>query len=88
MSSLTATKPARSHKSKKEQKKKSSVRVINGGFVERTRKPAITGEGDLTSRMVRVDAGFADYLRTLAMKSGKSITAVTRDLLLSGILEG
>ena len=88
MSDITATKPARSHKSKKEQRKKSTVRVINGGFIERTRKPVITGEGDLKSRMIRVDADFADYLRRTAMKEGISLTAVTRNLYLSGILNG
>jgi hypothetical protein len=81
------TKPARSHKSKKEQRKKSTVRM-HGGFMERTRKPVITGEGDLKSRMIRVDADFAEYLRRTAMKEGVSLTAVTRNLYLSGILNG
>jgi hypothetical protein len=76
--------PKRAHKSKKEKAKKSSV-VMSGGFLQRVKKPEVTGT-NFKSRLVRVDADFADYLRSTAMKSGKSITSVTRDLFLSGIL--
>ena len=74
-----ASKPKRAHKSKKQQAKKSSVRVINDGFIERSRKPATMGTA-LKSRMIRVDADFAEWCRAEAMKSGVSITEVTRSL--------
>jgi len=74
-----ATKPARSHKSKKEQARKSSVRVFEGGFIERSRKPQQQGD-NLKSQLLRVDAGFAAFVRGEAMRSGVSITEVTRQL--------
>lgn len=76
---LQITKPKRAHKSKKDQKKKVTTRIIEGGFVERTRKPATQGE-NLKSQLIRVDAKFAQWLREEAMKSGQSITDVTRIL--------
>lgn len=76
---LKITKPARAHKSKKERAKKSTVRVINGGFVERSRKPELTGD-EVQSKMCRVDGGFWTLIRNRAMKEGKSITEVTRDI--------
>lgn len=88
MTSHKVSKPARSHKSKKERAKKSSVRVINDGFIERSKKPVVTGSGDIKSRMIRVDADFADHLRQTAMKEGVPITTVTRNLFLSGLLDG
>jgi hypothetical protein len=79
MAAITVTKPARSHKSKKEQAKKSSVRIINDGFVERTKKPVVTG-AELKSRMVRIDAEFADWMREQAKLAGISITEVSRSV--------
>lgn len=76
---LTVTKAARSHKSKAEQKRKSTARVINGGFLERVRKPVLTGAG-VKSMMVRCDAGFALWVRDQAKAAGVSITEVTRAL--------
>ena len=76
---LHAAKPARSHKSKKEQTRKSSVRVIEGGFIERSRKPQQQGD-NLKSQLLRVDGNFAEWLRGEAMRSGTSITEVTRIL--------
>jgi hypothetical protein len=72
-------KPSRSHKSKKEQKKPSTVRVFEGGFVERSRKPQQHGEFH-KSQLLRVDADFAEFVRGEAMRSGSSITEVTRQL--------
>ena len=74
-----AKKPARSHKSKKEQARKSSVRVYEGGFIERSRTPQQQGE-TFKSRLIRADAGFADFVRGEAMRSGVSITEVTRQI--------
>jgi hypothetical protein len=79
MSDIIAKKPARSHKSKKEQAKKSSVRIINDGFIERTKKPAVTG-AEVKSRMVRIDAEFADWMREQAKLAGVSITEVSRSV--------
>lgn len=78
---ITRTKPARSHKSKKEQAKKSTACVVNGGFIERTRNPEVTGEA-VKSQMMRVSADFAGWVRAQAMQHGISITEVTRMLYL------
>ena len=81
MSSLKSSKPARSHKSKKDKAKKSSVRIINDGFIERSKAPQVTGSKDgLQSRMMRVDISLANYMREQAKKNGKSITEVSRDI--------
>lgn len=57
--------------------KVSDVRII-GAFVQRTAKPAVTGN-NVKSQMVRVDAAFAAFLRREAEKHG-GITEVTRRL--------
>jgi hypothetical protein len=79
---IVVSAPKRSHKSKKEQRRKSSVRVVNGGFVERTRKPQQHGDA-IKSQLVRVDAEFAAWVRSEAGASGISITEVTRQLFLA-----
>ena len=50
-----------------------------GTFKKTSRKPATMGTA-LKSRMIRVDADFAEWCRAEAMKSGVSITEVTRSL--------
>lgn len=59
--------------------KKSSVKVINDGFTQRSARPAIIGK-TLKSRMVRVDAEFADWMREEAKRAGVSITEVSRSV--------
>lgn len=86
MSEYQISKPQRSHKSKKEQKRKSSVRVFGGGFIERSRRPQVHGE-ESKSRIIRVDADFAEYIRDVAKREGKSITDMTRALYLELIGE-
>lgn len=79
-------KPARSHKGARERKKLdrvSEVRII-GGFMQRTATPAVTGN-KVKSRMIRVDDGFAKFLRELAVRYG-GITEVTRRLHAKGSL--
>ncbi len=76
---VKTSKPKRAHKSKQQQKQKSSVKVINDGFIQRKAKPDITGT-NLQSRMVRVDAEFAEWMRREAMKNGTSITEVSRSV--------
>lgn len=71
-------KPARSHKSKKEKAKKPTTRVI-GNFIERVKKPAVMGQ-QFTSRMVRIDAEFADWMRAEAKRNGVSVTEVSRSV--------
>ena len=81
MTAPTATpakKPAKKA-TKKAAPKKSSAKVINDGFIQRNAKPAITGQV-LKSRMVRIDAEFADWMRREAMKAGTSITEVSRSV--------
>lgn len=79
---ITVSKPQRSHKSKRDQKRKTSTRILGGGFVERTMKPETHGE-TVKSRLIRVDSEFADWCRYEAARSGTSITEVTRQLFLS-----
>lgn len=79
-----ASAPKRSHKSKKEQKRTPKVKMY-GSFMERSKKPAVTGD-TLKSVMLRVDAGFAEQLRGLAKRHGKSMTDITRDLAMSGAI--
>lgn len=76
---IEVSRPKRSHKSKKEQKRKSSVRIVGGGFVERVRHPQIDG-GSVESQVIRVDAGFANWLREEAKRGGHSITDITRTI--------
>ncbi len=76
---LKISKPERSHKSKKEQQKKSSVQIVSGGFVQRSRKPQQHGD-ERRSQLLRVDADFAQWVRNEAMVKGTGITEVTRQL--------
>lgn len=79
---MTTQKPNRSHKSKAEQKrlnKQRKVKIIGEGrFVQRSAKPKRQGK-NLRSRLIRVDANFADWCRRRAETEG-SITEVTRKL--------
>lgn len=72
----------RSHKSKKERKRLSTMRKVKivgeGRFVRRTSKPKKQGKS-VRSQILRVDADFADYVRTRAEKEG-SVTEVTRKI--------
>lgn len=81
MSDFSITKPNRSHKSKKDQKKKATTRIFGGGFVERVKQPIVHGENS-KSRLIRVDVDFAEYIRNIAKREGKSITDITRALYL------
>lgn len=74
-----ATKATKKPASKKPASKKSTVKVINDGFIQRNAAPATAGR-TLKSRMVRVDADFAEYMRQEAMKAGVSITEVSRSI--------
>ena len=74
-------KPDRSHKSKAEQKrlaKKSAVKIVGNGFVQRTAKPKVEGEKK-RSQLIRVSADFAGWLRQQAKVHG-TVTNVTRRL--------
>ncbi len=78
---MRTRKPDRSHKSKKEQKrlaKESTAKIVGNGFVQRVAKPVVTGD-DKKSRIVRIDARFAEFLRQQAKIHG-TITNVTRRL--------
>ena len=56
----------------------SSPRVVaQQTFNERVKQVKVVGE-TLRSRMVRVDADFADFLRDTAKKQGTSITEISR----------
>lgn len=59
--------------------KKSTAKVINGGFIQRVAKPASIGMA-FKSRMVRVDGEFADWLREEAKRAGTSVTEVSRSV--------
>lgn len=76
----------RSHKSKKERRRKPAARIY-GEFVERVRDPKDEG-GDSRSRIVRVDADFAAYLRKVAKARGISLTEVTRRMLAGFLRRG
>jgi hypothetical protein len=56
----------------------STAKVVGNGFIQRTKKPTVQG-GKVKSQLVRVDAGFAKWLRQQAKAHG-SITEVTRRL--------
>jgi hypothetical protein len=73
-------KPARAHKSAayRKAKKGSKVRIVGNGFVQRVKKPQVTGK-KRKSVMLRVDAEFAAWVREAA-KENKSVTAFTRKL--------
>lgn len=76
---MTPQKPNRSHKSKAEQKRKSSAKVLGDGrFVQRAKKPKRQGK-NVKSQLIRVDANFADWCRRKALTEG-SVTEVTRKL--------
>jgi hypothetical protein len=72
--------PARAHKSAKEKKRlaKSATKIVGNGFVRRVAKPKVDGDKK-RSRLVRIDARFADWLDRQAKVHG-SITNVTRRL--------
>lgn len=72
-------KPKAKAKAKRKTASKPAVKVINDGFIQRNAKPAIMGKA-LKSRMVRVDAELAEYMRAEAMKAGTSITEVSRSI--------
>jgi hypothetical protein len=76
-----AKQPARSHKSKKEQRamaKKSAVKIVGNGFVQRSAKPKVEGDKK-RSQLIRVSADFAGWLRQQAKVHG-TVTNVTRRL--------
>jgi len=85
-SSKKATKATAKKATKKASEKKvdefaiSSRVVAQQTFNPRVKQVQVTGE-TLKSRMVRIDAGLADYLRDTAKKEGTSITEISRAVL-------
>lgn len=67
------------HNKKGQKRRKKVTRLYGGGFLERVRNPKVRGKS-VKSVNIRVDAGFAEWVRQEAKDSGNSITDITRNV--------